>query len=615
MNSLCWNCRGIGNIRTVFALRDYIWRWNPKIVFLSETKIRSRRMEIVKYRLGFPNGLIVPSRGCRGGLALLWSSDTKLEIKSFSNHHIDAVITESDNGFLWRFTGFYGHPKPHLREESWKLLSLLNSQFNIPWFCCGDFNEILSINEKAGGVLRSQRQMDSFRQVVNLRGFKDLGYCDPDFTWCNMQEGCDRIFLRLDRALATSDWLEFFKEAKAAKGSAVSILRQCGSKGKIVGKSFKKLGILRSKVHWYREGDRNTKFFHAHASERRKKNTILGLWNDDGVWCESKESIVAAAISYFEGIYSTSSPCGINEVADALPRCVTKDMNVELTKDFTREEVIAALRQLHPTKAPGPDAASGQKIYVDKSSIFFSPNTPQEKKDRILDILGLMQVSRHNKYLRLPTIIGKSKAQVFAEVKDRVAKKLAGWKGKLLSIGEREILIKAVAQAVPTYTMSCFQLPKSLSKDLENMMRNFWWGQRGDENKIAWNRNQAIHEDSGSTPSQVWDMANRLLCEFKDACSLPAFSPAPSPSVWQAPPSGFFKINTDGVALDGSPSYIGVAICDFRGCLLAASSKILSTPFSAEITEVSRYKKHLKRSGNNAAHEFSRAARLTAQFQ
>ena len=65
-----------------------------------------------------------------------------------------------------------------------------------------------------------------------------------------------------------------------------------------------------------------------------------------------------------------------------------------------------------------------------------------------------MQDSRHNKYLGLPTIIGKSKAQVFAELKDWVAKKLSGWKGKLLSIGGSEILIKVVTQAVPTYTMS-----------------------------------------------------------------------------------------------------------------------------------------------------------------
>ena len=67
-----------------------------------------------------------------------------------------------------------------------------------------------------------------------------------------------------------------------------------------------------------------------------------------------------------------------------------------------------------------------------------------------------MQDSRHNKHLRLPSIIRKSKSQVFAKIKERVAKKLAGWKGKLLSIRGREVLIKAVAQAVPAYTMSYF---------------------------------------------------------------------------------------------------------------------------------------------------------------
>ena len=72
------------------------------------------------------------------------------------------------------------------------------------------------------------------------------------------------------------------------------------------------------------------------------------------------------------------------------------------------------------------EATSGQKINTDKSSVFFSPNSPQEKKESILNILGPMQDSKHNKYLGLPIIIGKSKAQVFAKIKDRVAKKLAG---------------------------------------------------------------------------------------------------------------------------------------------------------------------------------------------
>ena len=52
--------------------------------------------------------------------------------------------------------------------------------------------------------------MDRFREVVNTCGFKDLGYCGPDFTWRNMQEGINRTYLRLDRALATNDWISYF---------------------------------------------------------------------------------------------------------------------------------------------------------------------------------------------------------------------------------------------------------------------------------------------------------------------------------------------------------------------------------------------------------------------
>ena len=83
-------------------------------------------------------------------------------------------------------------------------------------------------------------------------------------------------------------------------------------------------------------------------------------------------------------------------------------------------------------------------------------------------------------------MIGRSKKQVFNKIKEKVGKKLMRWKEKLLSIGGREILIKTVAQAVPTYAIGCFLLPKSLCDDMERMMMNFWWGQKYQESKIAW---------------------------------------------------------------------------------------------------------------------------------
>ena len=123
------------------------------------------------------------------------------------------------------------------------------------------------------------------------------------------------------------------------------------------------------------------------------------------------------------------------------------------------------------------EAASGQKINADKSAVNFSHNTTPEARSEVLEILGPMQDTRQGKYLGLPSVIGKSKNQVLQKLKS-VGKKLSGWKEKMLSMGGKEILIKVVTQAIPTYTMSCFLLPKGLCDDLERMKRNFWWGQK-----------------------------------------------------------------------------------------------------------------------------------------
>ena len=67
-----------------------------------------------------------------------------------------------------------------------------------------------------------------------------------------------------------------------------------------------------------------------------------------------------------------------------------------------------------------------------------------------------------------------------------MANKVSGWKEKLLTPAGKEILIKSVAQAVPSYTMSCFLLPKKLCEELTGMIRQFWWGQVKNEKKLAW---------------------------------------------------------------------------------------------------------------------------------
>ena len=94
-----------------------------------ETKVGAKKMVKVKERIGLPNGLIIPSEGKSGGVALLWVRDLDVEIKSFSRHHIDAIVIDPKEGFKWRMTGFYGNSETSLRKESWSLLQFLKSQY------------------------------------------------------------------------------------------------------------------------------------------------------------------------------------------------------------------------------------------------------------------------------------------------------------------------------------------------------------------------------------------------------------------------------------------------------------------------------------------------------
>ena len=85
-------------------------------------------------------------------------------------------------------------------------------------------------------------------------------------------------------------------------------------------------------------------------------------------------------------------------------------------------------------------------------------------------------IKHYEKYMGLPSLLGRNKKNTFNSIKDKLRKQLAGWKEKLLFKARKEVLIKVVAQAIPTYTMSVFKLSNSLCEDLTSMIRNFWWG-------------------------------------------------------------------------------------------------------------------------------------------
>ena len=92
--------------------------------------------------------------------------------------------------------------------------------------------------------------------------------------------------------------------------------------------------------------------------------------------------------------------------------------------------------------------------------------------------------SLNEKYLGLPTEVGRATNGAFQYIKDRVWNKVKGWIEQTLSAGGKEILIKAIDQAIPTYTMGCFRLPKGLCAHINSLLQKFWWGKG--KRKTSW---------------------------------------------------------------------------------------------------------------------------------
>ena len=111
----------------------------------------------------------------------------------------------------------------------------------------------------------------------------------------------------------------------------------------------------RSRVAWLQEGDRNTKYFHACASQRKRTNTIARLRAANGEWQTDQGVLGTMAVDYFNNLFSTSSPHAISEVTSQVDSVVSEDMNDSLLATFTEDEIRQALFQMSPSKAPGPD--------------------------------------------------------------------------------------------------------------------------------------------------------------------------------------------------------------------------------------------------------------------
>ncbi|KAM2899670.1 hypothetical protein FF1_005873 [Malus domestica] len=100
---------------------------------------------------------------------------------------------------------------------------------------------------------------------------------------------------------------------------------------------------------------------------------------------------------------------------------------------------------------------TGPEVNLQKFSVFFGANTLVRVSEELGSILGMP---------------------------GRIIEKLQGWKNSTLSKAGKEVLIKAVVQAIPAYPMNIFKFPAMVCEELDTLVAGFWWGNMSGDNKI-----------------------------------------------------------------------------------------------------------------------------------
>ncbi|XP_071900933.1 uncharacterized protein [Coffea arabica] len=385
-----WNCQGVGSPLTIFQLREVNNLFSPSMVFLSETKNRTIYMKKVKNILRFDEMVVVETMNKAGGLALLWKEEVKVLQVLKTAFTIEAHVVDLENNYDWWFVGIYASCDNHIRKQQWKVIERRKSLWGERWILAGDFNDIISNEEKWGGIYRQETSFQDFKQFINGNQLMDIGFTGHPWTWCNNWEDTGEIKQRLDRGLCSLSWSQvyenivcrhidsyasdhsiliidtkpnssrrrkrfYFDKTWLQKADIGDVIReawqqetqgsrmyqvtskikncrlalskwknrfQTNSRQKIENIQFqlselkKSTGSTRngfkaslkrqlkdayheeeqywqqkSRIQWLREGDKNTKYFHALVQGRRRRNRLNKLQRDNGTWTEGEEKL------------------------------------------------------------------------------------------------------------------------------------------------------------------------------------------------------------------------------------------------------------------------------------------------------------------------------------
>ena len=149
-----WNCQGVGRPPRIRHLKEVLATYHPSMVFLVETKNKSRKLESIRRRIGrYGHRFYIDPMGLSGRLALWWNDAVDVHIIKASPNIIHTHCKCQSLNMDWFSSFVYVDCRDDFRGESWEVLNNLAGKINSLWFVIEDLNIIRAPKDKEGGII------------------------------------------------------------------------------------------------------------------------------------------------------------------------------------------------------------------------------------------------------------------------------------------------------------------------------------------------------------------------------------------------------------------------------------------------------------------------------
>ncbi|KAG5575789.1 hypothetical protein H5410_055923 [Solanum commersonii] len=416
ISTIIWNIRGVKSRGAFERLKFLSKIHNTQIIAIQEPLVDACHID--KYRKGLSfEGC---SSNCNGKFWILWSNDFHIDVAEDNEQQLTLKVTNTSNTEIVWFTVVYAKSKQHLRLPLSDSLRNCNNFIDERWCICGDFNAIMSPDEKKGvwwmlvtkasnshGVMLGKEskkygkgwteRSDHTPTIVKystsghskIRYFKFLNFWidQPNFkdvvqkAWNEGVGGNSmrRLHLKMKnvshkRSLWSREHIgNVFHKVKEREAKMLDLETDCIKNDnddlrpqihKTQAEHTRWLkceqSILRQRanIRWLEDGDSNTKYFHVIISEKIKRATIHKIQLENGQWITGDDQIAKEAVDYFGKLFSDDQEIELHHL-DCIDQRVHRDDNNMLEAIPNKAEIKEDVFGLNPNSTLGPDGFGG----------------------------------------------------------------------------------------------------------------------------------------------------------------------------------------------------------------------------------------------------------------